>query len=882
MVFAKATLPLWLEMQEYVLTERPANMTLLCRKPRNSNMEVAGTNAQGSSQLAGDGLSQEVAAGRLEKYGLNEPAKARKNNWLLSFIERFKNPLVIILMGAGLVSAATGEMTGFTIIFAIVCMSITMDFVQQYRADKAVERLSQSVSLENTVLRDQKEIRIPSRQIVPGDLVLLSAGDLIPADGVLIKARDFFVNQSMLTGETYPVEKKHTSSAEMRKQKLDQNDLNEPHFAFAGSSVVSGIGRLLILSTGANTVLGSISTSLAARRPETSFESGVRKFGMMIMRVTLVLVVFAFAVNIAAHRPLLQSLLFGVALAVGLTPELLPMVITVTLSKGALEMARQSVIVKRLSAVQDLGSMSVLCTDKTGTLTEGKIVLEKHVDFSGADSQDVLQLAYLNSYFETGVKSALDDAILAHQEVDMSGWKKIDEVPFDFERRRVSVLAERGSTRLLSVKGAADSILKLCNRVELSDARVIEVSAEVQAQIDALFKKLAEDGFHILAIAYKNVEHTHDHARLDDEKELVFKGFAAFLDPPKSSAKDALIALGEDNVQVKVLSGDHELVAKYVCKKLDFEISGLLIGDEINKLDDHALQARCQNTNLFCRVTPSQKTRIIAALKARGATVGFLGDGINDAPSLHTADVGISVDTAVDVAKQAADMVLLKHDLKVLHAGIREGRRAFVNVQKYILMATSSNFGNMFSMAVATIFLPFLPMLPVQILLNNLLYDLSELALPLDNVDEELLSKPSHGDINFIKKFMVSIGPISSIFDFITFFVLIAILKANESLFHTGWFVESLATQILVIFVIRTRRSCLKSKPGKLLVLLSLSIVLAACILTLPPFAQTFGFSPLPPVFFGILALIAGVYLGCVEIAKHVFYKRLKSSTIAV
>lgn len=849
-------------------------MTSLCQKPLDS----CGQREQSSpfaSEDVEEGLSTVTANEILKQSGLNEPAKAHKKKWVFEFLERFKNPLVIILLGAGLVSVFTGEVAGSAIIFSIVTISITLDFVQQYRADRAVEKLSESVSLESTVLRDGKKTKLPSNQIVPGDLVYLSAGDLIPADGRLVKTRDFFVNQSMLTGESYPVEKS-SCSKDIRIGKLKQSDLSAGHFAFAGSSVVSGIGRLKVCSTGADTILGSISTSLSARRPETSFQTGTRKFGMMIMRVTLVLVVFAFAVNIAAHRPLLQSLLFGVALAVGLTPELLPMVITVTLSKGALEMAKSSVIVKRLTAVQDLGSMTVLCTDKTGTLTEGKIVLEKHVDLTGDDSQAVLELAYLNSYFETGVKSALDEAILAHEEVDMSAWSKLDEVPFDFERRRVSVLAEKEETRILAVKGAVDSILNLCSKAEISTSKVIEINEEVKKQIDLLFESLAQKGFHILAIAYKNVDASHDHARLDDENDLIFRGFAAFLDPPKPSAKEALNALIADNVQVKVLSGDHELVANYVCGILDFKIEGLLTGPEINNLDDHALQVRAKNANLFCRVTPCQKTRIISALKARGDTVGFLGDGINDAPSLHSADVGISVDTAVDVAKQAADMVLLKHDLKVLHAGIREGRRAFLNVQKYILMATSSNFGNMFSMAAATVFLPFLPMLPVQILLNNLLYDMSELALPTDNVDEEMLSKPSFGDIDFIKRFMVSIGPISSVFDFVTFYVLVSVLKADAMLFHTGWFVESLATQILVIFVIRTRRPCWQSRPGKFLVLLSFSILIAACALTFPPLASNFGFIQLPPVFFGILLLIAAVYLILAEITKQVFYRHVE------
>ncbi len=828
----------------------------------------------GSEATALGGITEAQARQLLLTYGENVPDKNRKSPWVFHLLSRFKNPLVIILLGAGLVSACTGEIAGFTIIFAIITISVMMDFLQQCRADKAVEKLSASVSVSSFVLRDGKKVSIPSKQIVPGDVVLLSAGDLIAADGLIFDARDFFVNQSMLTGESYPVEKTPLKDAAELPKSLEDSDLNAPNCIFAGSSVVSGTARQLVLHTGSNTVLGGISKDLATRRPETSFELGVRKFGMLIMRFTLVLVVFAFAVNVAFHRPLLQSLLFGVALAVGLTPELLPMVITVTLTGGALKMSKENVIVKRLSAVQDLGSMEVLCTDKTGTLTEGKIRLERHVDPLGNDSPFVLRIAYMNSYFETGVKSALDDAILAHEEIDMSGWTKLDEVPFDFERRRVSVLVKNADERILAIKGAQDSILPLCTQMRDPSGNLLKLDIANRVLIDSLFEDLAKEGFHILAVAYRNVPPEHDHARVNDETELIFAGFAAFLDPPKQSAADAISRLLSDNVETKILSGDHELVAQYVCQKIGFEIKGLLTGTELNNLDDHALQARALSTNLFCRVNPAQKTRIIRALKARGLTVGFLGDGINDAPALHTADVGISVDTAVDVAKQAADMVLLKQDLNVLHAGIREGRIAFRNVQKYIFMATSSNFGNMFSMALATVFLPFLPMLPVQILLNNLLYDLSELALPTDNVDEETLTKPAHGDISFIKSFMLAIGPISSIFDFVTFFVLIHVLKANEALFHSGWFVESLATQILVIFVIRTHRPCFTSKPGKFLTLLSLSVVAFACLLTLPPFGKLVGFEPLPPVFFAVLAVIAAIYLSTVEAAKKLFYRR--------
>lgn len=819
------------------------------------------------------GLSTQEATRLLAIHGENRPQGAHKDHKWRDFFSRFQNPLVLILLGAAFVSICTGEIASSLIIFLIISVSISLDFFQQYRADQAVERLSSCVALNSKVIRDGKISQIPTRQIVPGDVVVLSAGDLIPADSVILEAKDFFLNQSTLTGECYPVEK----FAVDEESFFNKGSTESPFHAFAGSSVISGFGKICVFTTGAKTFLGRISESLEQKRPETSFEIGVRQFGMLIMRFTFVLVVFSFAINVAFHRPLLESLLFGVALAVGLTPELLPMVITVTLTRGALEMAKAKVIVKRLSAVQDLGSMQILCTDKTGTLTEGRIILEKHVDVKGHDSYKVLQLAYANSFFETGLKNPLDEAILVHTEIDLEHWKKIDEVPFDFERRRVSVLTEALGQRLLIVKGAPENILGLCTQYEAGDAGEPEaISDSIRKEINDLFEDLAGDGFHVLGVAYRRVSGDLVHAVVGDESQLVFAGFAAFLDPPKASAADAIKALRDDQVELKVVSGDHDLVVKYVCDCLGIPVEGVLSGAEIEKMDDNSLRIVAAKTTIFCRVNPAQKTRIISALRAGNKTVGYLGDGINDASALHVADVGISVDTAVDVAKQAADLVLLEQDLRVLHNGIRAGRLAFANVQKYILMATSSNFGNMFSMALATVFLPFLPMLPIQILLNNLLYDLSELSLPTDGVDEEVLLKPASGDISFIRSFMLTIGPISSLFDFITFYILLVILKANEVMFHTGWFVESLATQILVIFVIRTKRPFFKSHPGRIVTVCSLSMVAIAAVLPYTSLAKYLGFMPLPANFFMLLALVAVTYLCVVEVVKQIFYRNLK------
>ncbi len=815
------------------------------------------------------GLSSTEAAARLSQHGPNLIRPARRRAIALQFLARFRNPLVLILLAASGVSALTGDATGAFIIGLIVLMSVTLDFFQEYRADQAAQRLAARVAVTATVLRDGKPLEVPVVQLVPGDVVLLSAGDLVPADALVLEAKDLFLNQAQLTGEPYPVEKRADPAAKLHSWAPEADNA-----VFMGSSVVGGSARALILRTGSATALGQTAVSLGKQPPPTAFERGTRQFGMLIMRLTLALVLFTLLVNVAFHRPLLESFLFAVALAVGLTPELLPMVVSVTLARGALRMAANKVIVKRLSAIQDMGSMDVLCTDKTGTLTEAKIRLERHVNARGQESRRVLELAYLNSFFESGLKSPLDDAILQHREIDVSGWRKIDEVPFDFERRRVSVLAERAGARTLAVKGAPEDILSLCTRYEDETGTAIPLDESARAQVMAVFDGLGEEGFRVLGIAWRPVPIDHPHAVVTDETELIFAGFAAFLDPPKASAGEALIALAACGVAVKIVTGDNERVTRHVCGQLGVPVTGVLTGKEIATMNDDALRARVEAVNLFCRVNPAQKNRILLALQARGHVVGFLGDGINDAPALHTADVGISVDSAVDVARHAAAMILLEHDLKVLHAGILEGRRTFGNVMKYIMMATSSNFGNMFSMAAATLFLPFLPMLPLQILLNNLLYDVSEISLPLDNVDEEDLAGPRPWDMTFIRNFMVTIGPISSLFDFLTFYLLMAVLKTDEMLFHTGWFVESVATQVLVIFIIRTRRNPLHSHPNPWLTLTSLGVVATAMLLPFTPAAIYLGFTPLPPLFFVLLAGLVLPYFLLVEAGKRWFYKR--------
>ena len=817
------------------------------------------------------GLSSREARDRLAREGPNILRPPHRRSILVQYLMRFRNPLVLILLAASAVSAFAGEFANSVIIGIIVLVSVTLDFYQEYRANAAAEKLRLAVSLRATVLRDGKAMKVPVTDLVRGDIVTLAAGDLVPADGKVQTATDFFVQQSLLTGESYPVEKRAECLL------TDATELQEAKSAvFLGSSVVSGSAQILVMETGDNTVMGEIADDIAQAPSPSSVEIGARRFGMLIMRLTVFMVTFVLLVNTFFHKPLLETFLFAVALAVGLTPELLPMVVSVTLSCGALRMAAKHAIVKRLSAIQDLGSMDVLCTDKTGTLTEGSIRLDRHTDAAGNPSDNVLELAYLNSYFESGLRSAIDDAILCSASHAAAGWKKIDEVPFDFERRRVSVLIDDGQRRWLVVKGAPEDIVALCTAFQNEDdSRERLVDEKALTSIREYYHSLERQGLRALGIAWRAVPADHPHAIVNDESTLVLAGFVSFIDPPKASAASALAALEKSGITIKIVTGDSDLVTRHVCDQLGLQVTGLLTGQQIAQLDDAALQAQAQKANLFCRVNPSQKNRVILALKARGRVVGYLGDGINDAPSLHSADVGLSVDTAVDVAKEAADIILLRHDLHVLHAGVLEGRRTFCNILKYIMMGTSSNFGNMCSMAAASLFLPFLPMLPTQILLNNILYDISEIPIPFDEVDAAEIRTPRTLNIAFIRNFMLIVGPISSLFDFLTFYLLLVVLKADESLFQTGWFVESLCTQVLVIFIIRTRGNPLRSHAHPLLTATSLTVAGVAAVLPFTPAAGYFGLVPPPATFYALLATMVLAYLLIVELAKQFFYRRL-------
>jgi Mg2+-importing ATPase len=651
-----------------------------------------------------------------------------------------------------------------------------------------------------------------------------------------------------------------------------ENPAGASNAVFAGTSVISGTATIVICRSGGKTALGHLATSLAEKPPATAFAVGIRRFGMLIMRLTVLMVLFVLVVNISFHRPALESLMFALALAVGLTPELLPMIVTVTLARSAMELSKRKVIVKRLSAIHDLGAMNVLCTDKTGTLTEAAITLVRTIDGRGAESEAAYAYAYINSQFESGMKSPLDEAILTAHPFDMTGRQKIDEVPFDFERRRVSVLVENDAKRRLIVKGAPEDLLRLSGRYEGADGEEQPLDPETRRTFEATLDALGAQGFRALGIASRVVVGSHETAAITDESDLVFSGFAVFLDPPKASAGATIQAMAAAGVSVKVLTGDNEIVTRHVFTEIGVPVTGVLTGDALTHLSEEALLGQLPRVNLFCRINPQQKLRILLALKRLGHVVGFLGDGINDAPALHAADVGISVDGAADVARAAADLILLEYDLSVVREAMVGGRKTVQNVSKYVLMGSSSNFGNMFSMAGAALFLPFLPMLPIQILLNNLLYDVSEIAIPFDQVDEEAIASPVKWDVKFIEHFMLVFGAVSSVFDFLTFYALLHVFGAGKAFFHTGWFMESMTTQVLVVFAIRTRRWFFSSKPNGFLVAMAVAVVVAAIGLPFLPVGRWFGFVAPPPLFFFVFLIGATIaYLALVEITKRIF-----------
>ncbi len=818
-----------------------------------------------------NGLQPADAEQRLQQYGLNAIKAQEQTTAVGLLLNQFKSPLVLVLIFAAIVSLVLGEWPDAIIVLVVVIGSTVLGFTQEYSASNAVERLRSRVTINSSVLRGGQPQTVPSEQLVPGDVVLLSAGSLVPADGVVLAANDFFVNQAVLTGETFPVEKlpgilpANASLAE------------RTNCVFMGTSASSGTAQVLIVQTGKATVFGDIAQRLSLRPPETEFERGIRRFGNLLTQVMLVMVVIVLAVNVFLDKPPIDSLLFALALAVGLTPELLPAIISITLARGAQRMATRGVIVRRLNSIENFGSMDVLCTDKTGTLTEGVVRLDDALDTAGHRSAAVLRYAYLNAHFQTGLENALDEAVRSSAQqagTDISTDEKLGEIPYDFIRKRLSVVtADSWGQRTLITKGALDNVLSICDRVQSEDG-VQPLDATRRAAIDQLFSGWSARGFRVLGVATRTMATRPDAYGRHDERALTFAGFLLFFDPPKAAVEQVIIDLAQRGVQLKIITGDNEKVARHIADAVHLPIEGVLTGAALDALRDEALWHLAERTTIFAGVDPNQKERIILALQKTGHVVGYMGDGINDAPALQAADVGISVDTAVDVAKAAADFVLLKTDLGILREGIDEGRRTFANTLKYILTTISANFGNMFSMAGASVLLPFLPLLAPQILLNNFLSDIPAVAIAGDNVDPEWVEKPRRWNTTFIRNYMVLFGLVSAVFDFLTFGVLLFLFHASPKEFRTGWFIESLLTELVIALVVRTRHVFFRSRPGKWLLVSTVAFIAITLAIPYLPFNAVFGFIPLPaPLLLTIIGLTV-LYVVATELAKRYFYSR--------
>ncbi|MGA2489413.1 MAG: magnesium-translocating P-type ATPase [Anaerolineales bacterium] len=826
-----------------------------------------------------NGLSQAEVEARLEQYGPNEVAREKRSTWLMRLWDNIKNPLVILLVILGVISYLTGDTPGSIVILVMVILGIVLRYIQESRADNAAEQLKAMVRTTATVIREGQRKEISLKELVPGDIVALAAGDMIPADVRVLTVKDLFLNQAALTGESLPVEK--TSPI---VDAAIQNPLEMTNICFLGSNIESGTGTAVVIQTGSGTYFGSLAKSIVGQRILTNFDKGVNQFTWLMISFMIVMVPLVFLFNGLSKHNWLEAFLFALAVAVGLTPEMLPMIVTVNLSQGAISMSKKKVIVKRLNSIQNFGAMDVLCTDKTGTITEGRIVLEKHLDVLGNPSERVLEYGYMNSYYQTGLKNLMDEAILDHVNLNEDLqvdelYHKIDELPFDFQRRRMSVIVENNRNRqILICKGAVEEIMQLSTHVEVN-GEVLEVTAEHDEHRKRRVKELNSEGFRVIAVAYRIFPGTDDtpHYTNRDESDMTLLGYLAFLDPPKATAQEALTKLNEHAVAVKILTGDNDIVTSSICKQVGLPVEHILLGNQIEEMNEAQLAEAAETNTVFAKLSPSHKERIIHALQSRGHVVGFLGDGINDAPALKAADVGISVDCAVDIAKESSDIILLENSLLVLQDGVMEGRRVFGNIIKYIKMAASSNFGNMFSVLGASIFLPFVPMLPIQVLTNNLLYDFSQTAIPTDEVDAEWLTRPRKWAIGELRRFIIYIGPISSIFDYATFFIMLYIFKCwnNPALFHTGWFVESLFTQTLIIHVIRTNKiPFLQSRASKALIFTSLVIVAIGGLLPFSPLAKWLGFVPLPPLYWPLLLGMLVTYVILTQIIKTWFYRK--------
>ena len=821
------------------------------------------------------GLGRAEAERRLTAYGPNRLRDGERGRALVILLGQFRSPLVLILLLAAVISILTGGLIDTLILVGIIIASGLLSFLQEYHAGNAVERLRQRVRLLVRVRREGRVTEIPAVEVVPGDVVLLSAGSLVPADGVLLVANDFFVNEAVLTGETFPVEKR-PGVVPAEATLAERNNV-----VLMGTSVRTGSAEALICRTGEMTEYGRIADRLRLRLPATEFERGIANFGLLLTRLMTLLMFAVFAVNVWQHKPAIDSLLFAVALAVGLAPELLPAIISITLARGAQLMARRGVIVRRLTAIENFGSMDVLCTDKTGTLTLGVVRLDGAVDPTGQPSEGVRQVAWLNASFQTGLVNPLDEAILATSPVDLTRLRKVEEIPYDFVRKRLSVTVEGPTgTRLIS-KGAFEPLLAVCTRLQLDEQTTVPLDESRREMLRELFTLRSDEGFRVLGVATRDVEPRPAYS-VADEAEMTFTGFLLFFDPPRPETARTIESLNRLGVELKIITGDNRRVALHVAREVGLDVRGLLTGAEMSRLHDEALWQQAERTTIFAEVDPNQKERIITALRKTGHVVGYLGDGINDAPALHAADVGVSVDTAVDVAREAADFVLLEHSLEVLSEGISEGRRIFANTLKYVFTTTSANFGNMFSMAGLSVFLPYLPLLPTQILLNNFLSDFPAMTIAGDEVDPEMIEQPRRWDVRFIRDFMVVFGLVSSLFDYLTFAFLLLVVRAGEDQFRTGWFVESLLTELVILLVVRTRRPLARSRPGRYLWLSTLLVaILTIALPYLPGVGRLFNFVPLSwPVMLALIGITL-LYVLASEWAKHYFYRRIERRAVA-
>lgn len=831
-----------------------------------ARMNVAG--AFSVLQSRDVGLRNSEIPQRLKAYGPNVLSEEKKLFVVLEFLMNFKDPLILILLFAAGVSFALGEAVNATLIVVMVLLSIVLNFFQEYRAGRAAEDLREKVSTRATVIRDGVEQEVLLAQLVPGDIITLTSGQLVPADARVISAKDFFVNQSSLTGESFPSEK---NADALTGEHISLGDMT--NMVFFGTSVVTGSAHAVVVMTGARTEFGKIAQTLAGPSLDSEFTRGVKNFSVMIMRITMFFVVFIFLFNTLMKHDVLEAFMFSVAVAVGLTPELLPMIMSVTMGQGSVRMAKKGVIVKKLVAIPNFGSMNVLCTDKTGTLTQDKIQLVKYTDVFGQPSQKVLLHAYLNSFYQTGIKNPMDDAVLQYEKMSEDGYVKVDEIPFDFVRRKMSIVVEKSGQRYIITKGAPEDVLHSSKFYE-KDGELVAMDAAAHKAILSQYDAFSRDGYRVLAVAIRKVA-VQPHAYVkDDEVDLEFIGFVAFLDPAKKDVSEVLRDLEKMGIEIKVITGDSELVTEKICRDVNLPVKGTLLGYDIDAMTDDALRVAVTKTTIFARFSPDQKNRVILALQANDCVVGYMGDGINDAPSLKTADVGVSVENATDIAKESAEIILTHKSLRELLDGVLEGRKTFGNTMKYIMMGLSSNFGNMFSVLGAVLFLPFLPMLPLQILFNNFLYDFSQITIPSDHVDEEFIAQPKRWNMKFVRRFMYVFGPVSSLFDFATFFVLYKVFSFGAAAFQTGWFLESLATQTLVIYMIRTRKiPFVQSMPSLPLFLTTFGVVLIGWVVPFTSLAHYLGFVPLPVPLLFALAGIVVTYLVVIEITKRLFYR---------